>query len=276
MSWRGWLIFLSAMGCAHGSLAQIDSRKLSDDLDEGRFQSLADVRAIDVEKVGPVIRGYVVDKGPSIPEPALEAIRRIPNLAQWVSQDIDERIAVGRLDFTVHEDFQLLGRLRTPEGVREIGRYINNETVLKSPSDDLANDKVSVNAALALSLGGFENAPTANLWDLGGLGRADIKLWQKWWTENRGRIDELVKQANAAPPPAPGRLQMPPPQAVAIDEIASPSAAPTAIATATPSSVSAKPTSSVSPANSERRGPVWPWIVGGIVTVLVIVRLSRR
>lgn len=272
------LILLVMIGCVSASLAQITPAALVQDLDEGKFESLQQVRATDAELILPVIRDYLIGKHDAISEPALEAIRRVPNLVQWVGQDLQKRIAPGQLDFTVHEDFELLGRLRTPESVREIGRYIDNNTILKSPSDDLGSSMVSADAAPALSLVGFKNAVTPNIW-WGGIGESELREWQTWWKENQGNIDELVKEANNRPPPAPGKHLPATPQATATPQSAPltspPSPASLAIATATPSSVSARPTATVPPASSERRAPVWAWAIG-VLAFMVIIAVAVK
>ncbi len=264
-TWTCLFALALVVECHHSSLAQIDPVELREDLSAGNFESLQRLRAADADAALPVIRGYVLGKRETISEPALEAIRKVPNIVQWVGDDLQKRISPGRLDFTVDEDFELLGRLRTSEAVREIGRHINNNSILKSPSDDLGSQMVSVSASLSLCLVGFSNAPTPNLWWMGGLGKPELERWQIWWKENGANIEELVKEASVRPPPPPGKLQLPQAHEAKTPKASSQSSS------QTPQLTTSRAPKEVSDVSRPESPSMLPWLIGIVVIAAIII-----
>ena len=190
-------------------------------------------------------------------------IAKVPNYRQYFTERLER--TSGKADTDTERDnvFRVLSKIRTGDAVRVVGPSLSDDRVVWPSARDIApapNSILALNALVAMDIPGaptkWQSSYTAD----------DIKRWQEWWKTNEGRIDEILKEprnsqrSELSPSGAPPFASSPPilPNSAPASEPKTRTAQNLALA-------------------AEQRTSVWPWLLGFLaLVVIVVVALKRR
>ncbi len=146
------------------------------------------------------------DKSDKIKSLAIGAIRRIPEHAKRLADEIDQSSSKPGQIGLRENNFFLLGEIGSPEAIVELGRFLfddrNPEGILP-PDSGLNTVPNSHRAADAIGVA-LGNKPGIMNRKPGGYGPTEVLAWQTWWQS------PAANEYRAAP--APSVQSAPPPQ----------------------------------------------------------------
>lgn len=144
------------------------------------------------------------DNSDKVKSLAIGAIRRIPDHAKTLADEIDQSSSKPGEIGVRRNNFFLLGEIGSPEAVAELGRFLFDE---RNPEGDLPPDSglntVSNSHRAANAMGvALGNKPGIKNRKPGSYGPTEVFAWQTWWQSPAANEYRAAQIPSVQPTPA--------------------------------------------------------------------------